>query len=81
MKYAEIKNGKVTNIVIAEPDVAAERGWIECPYEAGVGWDYDGLTFVDNRPEPVTPTQPVAPTAEQLLAELQVLTAKINALE
>jgi len=69
MKYAEIKDGKVVNILIAEPDVAAERGWVECPI-GGIGWDYDGSTFVDNRPEPVAPITST-PTKEELLAQLQ----------
>ena len=69
MKYAEIKNGKVINIVEAEPDVAAERGWVECKV-GGIGWDYDGSTFVDNRPKP---TPAPAPTKEELIAQLQTM--------
>ena len=77
--YAIIKNGKVVNAVVAEADYAAEQGWVELSGDAGVDWDYINGQFVDNRPAPVV-VEPPAPTKEQLLAELQALTAKINAL-
>ena len=77
--YAIIKNGKVVNAVVAEADYAAEQGWVELSGDAGVDWDYVNGQFVDNRPAPEVVTPP-APTKEQLLAELQALTAKINAL-
>jgi len=80
MKYAIITDGKVVNIVLAEPDVAAERGWIACPEEAGIGWDYDGTNFIDNRPEPVAPAATPAPTREELLQQLQILTQQIQSL-
>jgi hypothetical protein len=37
------------------------------------------LDFINN-PQPITPQEPVQPNKEQLLAELQALTAKIEAL-
>ena len=37
------------------------------------------LDFINN-PQPVVPQEPVQPTKEQLLAELQALTQKIEAL-
>jgi hypothetical protein len=37
------------------------------------------LDFINN-PQPIVPQEPVQPTKEQLLAELQALTAKIEAL-
>lgn len=46
MKYAIIENGKVSNIVVAEPDVAAERGWVELPNGVGIGWIFDGAGTV-----------------------------------
>jgi hypothetical protein len=77
--YAIIENGKVVNTVVAEADYAATQGWIELTGTAGVNWDYTNGQFIDNRPVPEVVT-PLAPTKEQLLAELQALTAKINAL-
>lgn len=47
--------------------------------EGGIGWTYANGVFTP--PVVVEPTPPSAPTKEQLLAELQALTAKINALE
>ena len=72
MRYVEIENGKIINIVEAEPDVAAERGWVECSV-GGIGWDYDGTNFIDNRPKNIAPTQPAAPTKEELIAQLQTM--------
>lgn len=37
------------------------------------------LDYINN-PQPIIPQEPVQPTKEQLLAELQALTAKIEAL-
>lgn len=81
--YAVIENGKVTNTVVATPDVAEQRGWILCPNETGIGWDYVNGQFIDNRPKPPAPEPaPVATlTKEQLLAQLQALQAQIQALE
>jgi hypothetical protein len=80
MRYAIIENGVVLNVVVADAEYAGQQGWIACP-DAGPGWKYDGAAFVepDPIPEPI-PTPAPAPTKEQLLAELQALTAKINAL-
>lgn len=77
--FAIIENGKVVNTVVAEAEHAAEQGWVALPDGAGIDWDYINGQFVDNRPAPVVGTPP-EPTKEQLLAELQALTAKINAL-
>jgi hypothetical protein len=79
MKYAVIENGKVINIVISEPDFAANQGWIECSEKGGIGWDYDGTNFIDNRPIVIEPTIPV-PTREELLQQLQILTQQIQSL-
>jgi len=75
--YAIIQNGKVINIVIANVDYATKNGWVELLGDAGIGWDYINGQFIDNRPPS---NAPAAPTKEELLAELQALTAKINAL-
>jgi len=78
--YAQIENGKVVNTVIADDNFATQHGLVLCE-NGGIGWDYINGQFVDNRPKPVIETvTPPAPTKEQLLAELQILTSKINAL-
>jgi hypothetical protein len=77
--YAIIENGKVVNLVVAEADYAAIQGWVACPDNAGIGWDYTNGQFVDNRPTPER-VAPPAPTKEELLAQLQALQAQINAL-
>jgi hypothetical protein len=77
--FAIIENEKVVNTVVAEADHAAEQGWVALPDGAGIDWDYVDGQFVDNRPVPEVVTPP-EPTKEELLAELQALTAKINAL-
>jgi len=76
--YAIIENGKVVNTVVAEADYATTQGWVAL-INGGIDWDYIDGQFIDNRPIPEVVVPP-APTKEQLLAELQALTAKINAL-
>lgn len=78
LNYAIIENGKVVNIVVAEPDYAATQGWVACS-NGGIGWDYIDGQFVDNRPVPEIVALPT-PTKEELLAQLQALQAQINAL-
>jgi hypothetical protein len=77
MRYAIIENGLVTNVVVADAEIASSNGWIDCPI-GGPGWTYANGVFT--APVVVEPTV-TAPTREQLLAELQTLTAKINAME
>lgn len=77
--FAEITNGKVTNVVVADDDVAAQLGLVLLPDTAGIGWDYSNGVFVDNRPQP--DPAPAAPTKEQLMAQLAALSAQIQALE
>jgi len=76
--YAVVENGKVVNMCVASPSDIKPDNWILCE-SGGIGWDYVNGIFVDNRPAPEVVIPP-APTKEQLLAELQALTAKINAL-
>lgn len=79
MRYAIIENEKVINVVVADAEFAAQNGWIDCP-EAGPGWKYINGVFTEPpAPEPVPAPPP--PTKEELLAQLQALTAQINALE
>jgi hypothetical protein len=77
--FAIIENGKVVNAVVAEADYAAEQGWIALPDGAGIDWDYVDGQFIDNRPVPEMITPP-APTKEELLAQLNALSAQIQAL-
>lgn len=77
--FAVIENRKVINIVVAEADYAAQQGWVELTGLAGVDWDYVDGQFVDNRPVPEVVTPP-APTREELLAQLNALSAQIQAL-
>ena len=76
--YAIIENGKVINTVVAEADYAATKGWVELT-SGGIDWDYVNGQFVDNRPVPEVVTPP-APTKEELLAQLNALSAQIQAL-
>jgi hypothetical protein len=76
-RYAIVENGVAVNVVVADADTASTNGWIECPV-AGPGWTYADGVFT--APVVVAPIPAPAPTKEQLLAELQALTAKINAL-
>jgi len=78
MKAHIIENGVVVNTIIVE-SLDFMAGLVEAPEGTGIGWSYTNGQFVDNRPKPEV-TEPAAPTKEQLLAELQALTAKINAL-
>ncbi len=74
-KYAIIENGIVRNVVIADADLASSNGWVECP-NAGPLWTYANGVFT----EPVV-VEPTTPSKEELLAQLQALTAQIQALE
>ena len=79
-KYAIIENGKVINAVVAEADYAAEQGWIALVGEAGIGWDYTNDQFVDNRPIIEDAVTSIEPTREELLAQLNTLSAQIQSL-
>jgi hypothetical protein len=76
-RFAIIENGIVVNVVVADAQLASEHGWIDCP-RAGPKWTYANGVFT--APVVVAPIAPAEPTKEELLAELQALTAKINAL-
>ena len=78
--FAVIENQKVINTVVSESDYANAQGWVLLSDNAGIGWDYIDGQFVDNRPV-IQPQAVIAPTKEQLLAQLQALQAQIEALE
>lgn len=54
--HAHVEDGRVVNVVLAHPDVAGERGWIEIEHldpRPGIGWTTDGRTFEPPaQPEP-----------------------------
>ena len=77
--YAIIKNDKVVNVVVAEPDYAQTQGWVACG-DAGIGWSYIDGQFIDERPAPDPEPAPAAPTKEELLAQLQALQEQIAAI-
>ena len=83
MGYAKIENGVIKNVIVADADFAAEHGLIEFPTyinnkAVGIGWKYDGTNFTE--PDPVVAPVVVAPTKEELLAQLNALQAQIQAL-
>jgi hypothetical protein len=77
-RFAIIENEIVINIAVAETAIA--DNWIELPDHAGIGSSYiDGVfsNFPDiTIPELVEPE----PTKDQLLAQIQALMDKVNAL-
>ena len=76
-RYAIIESGTVVNVVVADAQIAAENGWIDCPV-GGPGWTYADGVFT--APVVVEPTV-TAPTKEELMAQLAALSAQIQALE
>jgi hypothetical protein len=78
MRYAIIENGAVVNVVVADAEIAAENGWIDCPV-GGPGWTYTDGVFT--APVVVEPTPTPTPTKEELMAQLNALSAQIQALE
>jgi len=83
-RYAIIEDGVVVNVVVADAEYAAQQGWVECP-DAGPKWLYADGVFTKPEiipvPEPEPIPVPPTPTKEQLLAQLNALSAQIQALE
>lgn len=44
MRYAVIENGKVVNVVDAEPEFAEEMGWVLC-VDCRIGDEWNGSEF------------------------------------
>ena len=78
MRAHVITDGKVSNTIIVD-SLDFMPGLVEAT-SGGIGWDYINGVFVDNRPVAVEPVPVPAPTKEQLLAQLNALSAKIQAL-
>ena len=75
-RYAIIEDGLVVNVVIGQPELAPNQILVECE-GAGPSWTYADGVFT--APVVVEPTV-VTPTKEELLAQVQALTAQIQAL-
>jgi hypothetical protein len=75
-RYAIIENGLVVNVVVGQPELAPNQTLVECP-DAGPNWTYaDGIFTA---PVVVQPTV-ITPTKEELLVQLNALSAQIQAL-
>lgn len=77
MKAHVVEHGKVVNTIEVE-SLDFMSGLIEAT-GGGIGWDYTNGQFIDNRPVTEVVTPPT-PTKEELLAQVQALTAQIQAL-
>lgn len=75
-RYAIIEDGLVVNVVVGQPELAPNQILVECE-NAGPNWTYADGVFT--APVVVEPTV-VTPTKEELLAQLNALSAKIQAL-
>jgi hypothetical protein len=80
MRAHIIENGVVVNTIEVD-SLDFMPGLIEAPESTGIGWSYVDGQFIDNRPKPPELTPTPAPTKEQLLAQLNALSAQIQALE
>lgn len=77
--YAIIENGKVVNAVVADEEYAQKQGWVELT-KGGIGFDFINGQFIDNRP-PSEIVQTPKPTKDELLAQLNLIAAQIQALD
>jgi hypothetical protein len=77
MRAHVITDGKVSNTIEVD-SLDFMPGLVEAT-SGGIGWDYINGEFVDNRPIAVEPVPVPQPTKQQLLAEVQALLAKIEA--
>ena len=84
--YAEITNGKVTNVSVCDdPSFAEQMGWIgpidTVTPEPGVGWSYDGTTWTPPTPPPPTPQQTAREQVRTLAATIptQISAAQADA--
>lgn len=75
-RYAIIEDGLVVNVVVGQAELAPNQILVECE-NAGPSWTYADGVFT--APVVVEPTV-TQPTKEELLAQVQALTAQIQAL-
>lgn len=78
MKAHVIENGLVVNTIKVE-SLDFMPNLVAVPEGTGIGWLYDGQNFTDPTPPVVIEATP-APTKEELLAQLNSLSAQIQAL-
>ncbi len=78
MRAHLIENGKVINTIEVE-SLDFMPNLVEAT-DGGIGWDYIDGNFVDNRPKLQIVEEVLQPTKQELLAEIQALTEKINLL-
>lgn len=83
MRFAYINNGIVYDSIMVRPEsvfnAAYASQFVEVPEEVRSGWTFDGTNFAPP-PEPESMPSPAAPTKEELLAQINALTAQIQAL-
>jgi hypothetical protein len=68
MRHAIVQSGVVVNVVLAEPEFAAEHDWIAAPDEVSTGWLYDGSTF--------SPPPPIVRDPAEIQAEIEAAVQK-----
>ena len=52
--YAQIVNGKVVNVIVADADFVAtqtDKTYVLCT-RGGIGWSFDGTNFIPPQPYP-----------------------------
>jgi hypothetical protein len=83
MRFAYIKNGIVYDSIMVRPESVFYPDYaslfVEVPEEVRSGWTFDGTNFAPP-PEPQIPEALAEPTKEELMAQLNALSAKIQAL-
>ena len=79
MRTAIIDNGICINIIISETLVHPDNLLMIYSEDAQIGDLWNGVEFI--KPTPPEVVAPAAPTKEELLAQLNALSAQIQALE
>jgi len=72
------ENNRICQVEVQDFPVAAPLFWVNCPDNITTEWTYVDSNFIE--PIITEPVVTVELTKNELLAELELLTAKINAL-
>lgn len=72
MNYAIIENNKVVNVAVAEPEFAAEQGWVLLEDEFGIGCQYVDGAFLPRPRDIEAEWEQVRILRDQLLAKSDV---------